>query len=585
MDALITLVVLASVLLALISNKVAADLVLMAAVTLLILLGVLSPAEALSGFANPGVITIAVLYVIAAGLIETGAVQWLAHNVLGQPRSLRSAQQRLILPTTLLSAFTNNTAVVAMFTPAIQSWGERLKIAPSKLLIPLSYAAIIGGTCTAIGTSTNLIIYGLLEEKAGIELGLFDIAIVGIPLCLCFAIYLFIFGDKLLPNRSSTAEQISEARQYCVAFRVEDGPLVGKCINTAGLRNLSSGYLIELQRGDELHTAIDPSWSLEEGDILQFLGAPELAGELRQIRGLLPAHHDVNKLTLVDKQRCMVEVVLGPEFPALGKSIKESRFRTRFNAVILSVSRNGERLPGKLGDLHFKMGDTLLLETGKEFVDQYRFRKDFLLVSPLSETVLPDFSKVPVALGILALMIGSTTLGFTSILESVLLAAGLMLITRCVGAAKARRQIDLQVLVVIAASFALGAAMNSSGAAAMIADTLLFDGLASPMLALIIIYLLTVFFTELMTNNAAAVLMFPIAQSFAEQLNVSLLPFAIALMIAASASFITPLGYQTNLMVYGPGQYRYSDYVKIGAPLSIIVALVTLIIIPLVWNF
>ncbi|WP_096086704.1 SLC13 family permease [Agaribacterium haliotis] len=585
MDALLTLAVLACVLLALISNKVAADLVLMAAVTVLIISGVLSPAEALAGFANPGVITIATLYVVAAGLIETGAVQWLAHYVLGRPRSLRSAQQRLIFPTALLSAFTNNTAIVAMFTPAIQSWAERLKIPPSKLLIPLSYAAIIGGTCTIIGTSTNLIVHGLLIDNANIELGLFDIAIVGLPLCLAFALFMYVFGSKLLPSRGNTAEQLSEVRQYCVAFRVTEGPLVGRSIRNAGLRHLRAGYLIELQRNEQLHTAIDPSWNIEKHDILHFLGGPELAAELRNIRGLQPASLAVEKLAIANQQRRLVEVVLGPEFPALGKSVRESRFRSRFNAAILSISRNGKQLPGNVGEQHYKVGDTLLLETGDEFVDQYRFRKDFLLVSPLSDEGLSDFRKVPRAVGILLLMIASTSFGFTSILESVLLAAGAMLLTRCVGAAKARRQIDLQVLVVIAASFALGTAMNQSGAAAMIADTLMHDNLASPMLALVIIYLLTVVFTELMTNNAAAVLMFPIAQSFAEQLGVSIMPFAVVLMVAASASFITPLGYQTNLMVYGPGQYRYSDYVKIGTPLSLVIAALTLFLVPIIWPF
>ncbi|WP_370980473.1 SLC13 family permease [Agaribacterium sp. ZY112] len=585
MDALLTLAVLTFVLLALISNKVAADLVLMAAVTILILSGVLSPAEALTGFANPGVITIATLYVVAAGLIETGAVQWLAHYVLGRPKSSRSAQQRLILPTALLSAFTNNTAVVAMFTPAIQNWAEQLKIPPSKLLIPLSYAAIIGGTCTIIGTSTNLIVYGLLQEHNNIELGLFDIALLGIPLCLGFIVFMYLFGQKLLPNRNNTSEQISEVRQYCVAFRVEKGPLIGARIRDAGLRHLRSGFLIELQRSKKLHTAIDPSWTLEENDILHFLGGPELAQELGKVIGLRPAHDDFSELDIKSDQRCLVEVVLGPEFPGLGKSVRESRFRSRFNAAILSISRNGEQLPGSLGEQQFKVGDTLLLECGTEFVDQYRFRKDFLLVSPLSDSGLPTFTKVPRALAILSCMILSTTLGFTSILESVLLAAGAMLLFRCVGAAKARRQIDLQVIVVIAASFALGAAMNKSGAADMIAATLMHEAIASPMLALVMLYFLTVLFTELMTNNAAAVLMFPIAQSFSQQFDVSILPFAIVLMTAASASFITPLGYQTNLMVYGPGQYRYSDYVKIGTPLSILIALITLTLVPLIWSF
>lgn len=585
-EALLTLFILATVVVTLATNKVAADLVLMAAVTLLILFDIISPTEALIGFANPGVITIATLYIVASALVETGAVQWLATTLLGSPNKTSSAQLRILFPTAMLSAFTNNTTVVAMFTPAIQEWGERLKIPASKLLIPLSYAAILGGTCTVIGTSTNLIVYGLLEENYSISMGLFEIAVIGVPLTLGGAIFLYFFGDRLLPNRSSASEQVSEVRQYCVDFVVQNNsPLIGRSISNSGLRSLSSGYLIELRRNADLHSAIDPSWALEEGDVLTFIGAPELATELRRVRGIQPADHDVNKLDLSNHQRCIVEVVLGNEFPAIGKSVKQSRFRTRFNAVILSVSRNGQRLPGKLGEHVFKVGDTLLLETGEEFVEQYRFRKDFLLVSPLTNSTPPDFKKVPLSIFILLAMVTSTTLGLTSILESALLAAGAMIATKCVSAPKARRQIDLQVLVVIAASFALGTAMSSSGAANQIASLLLPDSLASPILALIIMYFLTVLFTEVITNNAAAILMFPIAQSFSEQLDTSIMPFAVAIMVAASASFITPLGYQTNLMVYGPGQYKYQDYVKIGTPLSLLVACITLTLAPLIWQF
>lgn len=585
-DAIFTLIVLASVVISLATSKVAADLVLMAAATVLILSGTLEPEAALIGFSNSGVITIATLYIVAAGLIETGAVQWMASGLLGWPKKVSSAQLRIFFPTALLSAFTNNTAVVAMFTPAIQEWGERLKIPASKLLIPLSYAAILGGTCTIIGTSTNLIVFGLLQQDHSIELGIFDIAVVGLPITVVGAVFLFLFGNKLLPNRNSTSEQMSEVRQYCVDFLVEkNSPFIGQSVTASGLRSLNSGYLIELARESELYSAIDPNWLLQEGDVLTFIGAPELASELRRIRGISPADNDVNELAVSQQQRCIVEVVLGNEFPALGKTVKDSKFRTRFNAAILSVSRNGKRLPGKLGDQKFKVGDMLLLETGQEFVEQYRFRKDFLLVSPLNNSAAPDFHKVPRALIILGAMIVSTTLGVTSILESVLLAAGAMIVTGCVSASKARRQIDLQVLIVIAASFSLGAAMTSTGAAESIASVLLPESLASPMIALIILYFLTVMFTELITNNAAAILMFPIAESFSAQLGVSILPFAIAIMIAASASFITPLGYQTNLMVYGPGQYRYKDYVVIGTPLSLIVALLTLILVPIFWPF
>lgn len=284
-------------------------------------------------------------------------------------------------------------------------------------------------------------------------------------------------------------------------------------------------------------------------------------------------------------QRCLVEVVLGPDFTALGQSIRDSRFRSKFNAVVLSVAREGRRIQGKLGDICLEVGDTLLLEASEQFVEQYRYRRDFLLVSALNDSTPPDFSKAPLALGILAAMVLLSATALLSILEAAFLAAGTMVISGCLTAVRARRSVDYSVLVVIAASFALGNAMTVTGAAQWLADSLLWLGPVSPWLALALVYLITALFTELITNNAAAVLMFPVAAAVAEQLGVNVLPFAIAVMFAASASFITPFGYQTNLMVYGPGRYRFVDYVRIGVPMAVIAAVVTIGLVPLVWGF
>jgi len=280
-----------------------------------------------------------------------------------------------------------------------------------------------------------------------------------------------------------------------------------------------------------------------------------------------------------------VEVVLGPEFTGLDQTIRGSRFRTRFNAVILSLSRGGKRVPGKLGDITFRLGDTLLLEASHQFVEHYRFRRDFLLVSLLNDSTPPDFRKAPVALSLLVVMVFLSASGLLNIMEAAFIAAGSMIITGCINTSRARRSIEIPVLVVIASSFALGNAMTITGAADWIVGNLMGSGEMSPWLALALIYVMTVVFTEIITNNAAAVLMFPVALASSEQLGVNFLPFAIAVMFAASASFITPLGYQTNLMVYGPGRYRFTDYVKIGAPLSLLVGVTAVALIPMVWAF
>ncbi|WP_404363763.1 SLC13 family permease [Marinobacter sp.] len=585
-EAVLTLMTLGAVLTSLILTRVAADLVLMAALVFLVITGILGPASALVGFANPGVITIATLYVVAAGLKETGAVQWIARRLLGHPKGVTGAQYRMLVPTSLLSAFMNNTAVVAMFIPAIQDWARRLNISASRLLLPLSYAAILGGTCTLIGTSTNLVVDGMLQTRTDIHLNLFEVAWLGLPVLAVGGLYLVFFAHRLLPDRGGVSEELDQVREYGVELEVDGaGPLTGKTIAEAGLRQLTYGYLTEIDRQGRLITAVEPDRTLQAGDKLYFVGAPECASELRRIQGLKPASGSAHKLDIANHQRCLVEVVLGPEFPALGKTIRDSRFRTGFNAVILSVSRGGRRVPGKLGDITFRMGDTLLLEASQQFAEQYRFRRDFLLVSALNDSTPPDFRKAPMALGILLGLVLLSASGLLSIMEAAFLAAGAMIGTGCITASRARRSLDLPVLVVIAASFALGNALTETGAAQTIVSQLMAFGPLTPWAALAMVYLLTVAFTEVITNNAAAVLMFPIAQAIAEQLEVSFLPFAIGVMFAASASFITPLGYQTNLMVYGPGRYQFSDYIRVGAPLSLIVGITSLLLIPQIWPF
>jgi di/tricarboxylate transporter len=587
-DMLFTILVVLLVLVALASNRAPPEVVMMAAMVAVLIGGVITPEQALAGFSNPGLATVAVLYVVAAALRDTGAIYWVAHRLLGQPGSVLGSQVRLILPTSLLSAFLNNTTVVAMMIPAVQEWAQRLRLSASQLLLPLSYAAILGGTCTLIGTSTNLVVDGLVQQRGLDGFHIFDLAWVGVPLLLSGSVFLVLFGRRLLPEREGPVEQVEHAREYHVEMLIPEGsPLDGKTIQEAGLRNLSHGYLTDIERGDKLYTAVGPDMQLQSGDQLAFIGAPECARELQRINGLVPAHGGSHKLRLNHHQRRLVEVVLGPEFPGVNKTVKESAFRTRYQAAILSISRGGHRLSGKVGDIVLRTGDTLLLETSDTFVKQYQYRRDFMLVSPLRDSAPPDFAKAPLATGILALMVGINVAGLLSVLEAAFLAAGLLLATGCVTVNRARLNvsINLPVLVVIGAAFGLGTALEASGTAAWIVDALMVESLGSPWLALLVVYLVTGFFTELITNNAAAVLVFPIATGVAEQLGVSPMPFIVAVMFGASASFMTPLGYQTNLMVMGPGGYRFTDYLRIGAPMAVIAAIVTVALIPMVWPF
>jgi di/tricarboxylate transporter len=486
-----------------------------------------------------------------------------------------------------MSAFLNNTPIVAIFLPAIDEWAKRYRLSVSKLLLPLSYAAIAGGTCTLIGTSTNLVINGLLNSETDLpQLAIFDIAWVGIPVTLAVLVYVIVSQHWLLPERRPVISSFSDAREYTVEMMVEhESPLHGKSIEQAGLRQLPGLYLIEIERDGRVIPAVSPYEILQGGDHLVFVGIVDSVVDLQRTIGLKPATNQVFKLDSKRDDRSLSEAVISNTSPLIGKTIREGRFRSHYNAAIIAVARNGEKIKKKIGDIILQAGDTLLLVSHPDFFQQHHNSKDFFLVSSLCDLQPVRHKRAPIAMTILLLMVVVMALGLLSILKAVMLAAGLMIITRCTTGRIARRAVNWQVLIVIAASFGIAKALQNSGAASMIAQWLLSFTQDSPWLALGAIFVLTALFTALATNNAAAVIMFPIALSTAESLNVSFLPFAVTIMVAASASFATPISYQTNLMVYGPGGYRFKDYVYFGGPLTLLVGLLTVIITPMVWRF
>jgi len=586
-EAWLTVSVVVAMLLVLSLTRLAADMVFLGGLTVLMLAGVLTPGEAFAGLGNQGLITVAVLYVVVSGLQETGGIHWIVQRVLGTPRSLGNAQVRLMSPVAFLSAFLNNTPVVAMLIPAVTEWARKFGLSNSKLMIPLSYAAILGGTCTLIGTSTNLVVNGLIiENTPGAGLSMFELAWVGLPVALVGLAFILLTTRWLLPDRRPAISQMGDPREYSVEMLVDsDGPLVGKTVEEAGLRHLSGMFLAEIDRDGQIMPAVSPQERLQAGDRLVFVGVVESVVELQRIRGLTPATNQVFKLDGHRSQRTLVEAVVSSSCPIVGKSIREGRFRSLYDAVIIAVARNGERLRQKIGDVELRPGDTLLLEARPAFLEQQRNNRDFFLVSKLEDAATLRHEKAPIALGLLVTMVALVTFGVVSMLEGALVAAAGMLVTRCVGVESARRSIDWSVLLVIAAAFGIGLAMDKTGVAVTLAQTVIgFTG-DQAWINLALIYLLTALFTAVITNNAAAVLMFPIAYAVAGDIGVSFMPFAIAIMLAASASFATPIGYQTNLMVMGPGGYRFSDYLKMGLPLNLVTAVVAVAVIPLVWPF
>ena len=570
----------------LIIGRISTELVLFGGVVVLMTAGVLTPEQALAGFANEGVITIGLLYVVAAGIKETGGMDLLIRYLLRRPRTVAGAQVRLMLPVMLMSPFLNNTPVVATLLPATLRWAKRLRISPSKLLMPLSYAAILGGTCTMIGTSTNLVINGLLIRETGSSLHLFEIAWIGLPCTVAGFFYILLLGRRLLPDRVPASAAFKNPREYTVELLVDgQGPLVGQTIEQAGLRDVEGLFLIEIARAGAIIPAVGHHERLRAEDRLVFAGVVDAVVELRRINGLIPATDRKFNLADTYPERCLVEAVVAPRCALVNETLASSRFRTQYGASVIAVSRNGHRVNDHLGDIRLQPADTLLLESRPAFIERHRNARDFLLVSSLSDSTRVRHELAGVSWLILLAVVISAGIGWLSMLNAAMLGAAAMLITRCCSLDAARQSIDVQVLLTIIAAFGLGEALNTSGAAQAMALQLMQFAGDNAWLLLASSYLLTALLTALITNSAVAVMMFSIVLLAAQDAGISYLPLIIAVIMGASASFATPIGYQTNLMVYGLGGYRFSDYLRLGLPLTILIGAITVGVIPLIWPF
>jgi di/tricarboxylate transporter len=452
-------------------------------------------------------------------------------------------------------------------------------------MMPMCYAATLGGMCTLIGTSTNLVVSGMVVSQTDLPpLEMFDISWVGVPCAIVGGLYLVLAGPRLLPDRGSATGALTDPREYTVEMRVTaDSPLSGKSVEEAGLRGLPGLYLIEIEREEQRVGAVGPKHVLRAHDRLIFAGIVESVRDLQKVRGLAPTTDQVFKLDGPRYERRLFEAVVSNTSPLGGKTIRDGRFRNRYNAVVLAVARNGQRVQGKIGDIALRAGDILLIEGSQDFAGQHRNSTDFFLISPLEGSTPRRHERAPTALAILALMVLAASLGWMNMLLAAALAALLILLTRCCTVAEARESIEWSVLIAIGAALGLGEAMRASGAGKLVADAVLALAGDNPVVVLAAVYFVTNLITEVITNNAAVALVFPIAQATAEGLGLNFMPFVIAVMIAGSAGFATPFGYQTNLMVYGPGGYRFSDYVRFGVPLDLLVGATAVALIPLIW--
>ena len=574
-----------AVLATLIFTRVQAYLVMMAALTLLSVTGILTPSEALSGFSNSGLITVAAMFVVAAGIHASGGIDMMVKHLLGRPGTVRAAMLRVFAPVVALSGYLNNTPVVATMIPALNAWAKRIDIAPSKLMIPLSYGAILGGTLTLIGTSTNLVVNGQYQAITGNEgFSLFSIAAVGLPAALAGILFMLVFFPRWLPDRREK-KPFGNLREFTLEVAIDSGgPLVGQSVENAGLRGLRRVYLVEIERDGRVITPVRSEEILRGGDRLVFAGDTEAISDLLRMRGIVPSdHHDSDTTGTTVEERRLVEAVVSPHCEVIGRSIREAEFRKRYGAAVLAVAREGQRVAGNLGSIKLKAGDSLLLEARPGFALRQRYSKDFLLINDL-EAESPRHEKGLTSWLILIAIVLAAGTGLISMLNAGLIGAGAMLLTRCCSVNQAQKSLDLPVLITIAASFALGVALQKTGVAAVLAEGVISLSYGHPWLMLILVYLCVSLLTEMVTNNAAAIIMVPIVLQITASAGLNPEPFMFAVMMAASASFATPLGYQTNLMVYGPGGYRFSDYLKVGIPMNLLVGAVTVTILLTGWD-
>ena len=579
------------------------DVAMLGGLVLLMLGGVVDIDHAVQGFASTAVLMLGGLFIIAGGLERTGAFQMFAQRLLGHPKTLATAQWRLMVPVSLLSGFMNNTPIVAICLPIVRDWSRRLGLSPSHLFMPLSFAAILGGKLTLIGTATNIIVMedfiewwqgdqSIWARDAGFTapsslMEFLGVAAIGLPCLIVGLIFISVFSSRVLPVRKKAQdnEQL-DARQYQVEFSVEDdSPLVGRSIEAAGLRSLPNLFVSGIERGDLLLPAVDPDTVLKSGDRLFFVGALESVIDLRKIKGLEPHDHQADKIEGTRSNRAVVEAVVSANSPLVGKNVRESRFRTRYNAVILAVHRQGEQIAVKVGDIVLRTGDTLLLETSRDTWQNWTRSDEFLLVSDVPDADPVRHDLAPVALLILASLVAMLIFEPVNRVVAVWACALAMVVTRCIAGSEARRSINWQVLLVIGAALGMGAAVEETGLASMAGNTLAALGSETSLfVVLLVLFLVASIGSQFVTAYAAAALLLPVAMGLAASLGADPTIFTFVLMIGVGCSFITPIGYQTNLMVYGPGGYRFLDFMRLGAPLTIVLAVLCGWLAPVIYG-
>lgn len=580
----ITIVTVLSMFTVLLFTKLRADLVFLGAISILFVTGVLNAKEAFSGFSSTSVVIIAVLFVVVAGLTHTGVLQWIVKHLLGQPKSYSKAVIRLMLPVAALSSFLSNTTVVALFVGIVKMWSKKLNISPSKLLIPLSYASGMGGVCTLIGTPPNLIISGLYAENTGTAMNVLATTIPGL-FCLFVGVLSIIAMRKLLPDREAPETAFESTSDYTVELLVpSDNQHIGDTIEEAGLMDVHGGTLIEIKHFDdrEIVSPVPADEFLMGGDRLVFAGQIDEMLDLKKSHGFVNADHHIFTLNEVagDRQLRTAYVTFGSSL--INSKIGSSTFERDNNMVLVAVARRGKRIDQSPREVVLQAGDTLLLECPPN-VNIHTERLASQLQFFDSAQVPNIGKKTLVSTTIMILMVVLSALNVIPLLQCAFLAAMAMLIFRCCNVDQAMKAINWEILMVFAGSVVLGVAIQKTGIAERLAFSILDVCGTNPIVVMTAICFVGTFITELISNTAAGAMFFPIMYEAAEKLGYEPYPFLIALMVSVSSSFATPIGSPTHMLVYGPGGYRFSDFMRIGLLMNIIILAANILIVNIIY--
>ena len=547
-------------------------------------------------FGNSAPLTIAAMFIVSGCLERTGAIDL----ITGYLRRLVKLPYRsfifiMVIGVASVSAFINNTPVVIVLMPVVLTLSREMGIASSKLLIPLSYASIFGGTCTLLGTSTNLLASGILVESGHAPIGMFELAAVGLPILAFGSLYLVLFGDKLLPHRETLTSILSdeERKEFMTEAFVRAGSeLKGQTPLESGMLKGRGIRLLEIVRHGVAITGDPKQTKLEVGDRLVLACRPSGIAEAHSIKGIaLHGEISAGLETIAMDEGALVEGVVGPHATILGKTLGEINFRQRFRMVVVAVHRKGHNQRDRLDSLRLQPGDTLLMMGSTKAINSLSTSEEIILLDRPRVPARSIRAKMPIAIGITIGIVTLATLNIVPIVAAVTLGVAILMLTGCMKSKDAYSSVEWSILMIIFGMLALGQAMDSTGASLLIAENMIGvvqnfapEHLQSVMM-LAFVYIITSTFTEFLSNNAAIALMVPITLGIATTLGIDPRPLVVGACIAASASFATPIGYQTNTYVYGVGGYRFFDFTKVGLPLNIICFIVTVCVVPRFWSF